>query len=286
MTYLLPNYFLDTTPKHVISKDQLLTFVYSTREGQSNFMVRNTMHAMIMLMEGSKRITFLEETSHLESGSILFLEQGNYVMSELMSKKGRYEALLVYFDDRFVLDFVHKHNVNVKRGQKRSLCTFSADSFLHSLMASFKLYVNQDLEHTHQIAKLKCEEIFLYLLSTQKAYFSSFLHTIVDTSSHRIAYILESNLDLITSVEDMCKVARVSMSELRKELEKNYAMSPKLWLDTKRLEKAAFLLKTTDDSVSSIASSCGYSTPSWFGVQFKKSYQMTPKAYREKTNTI
>lgn len=283
MTYLLPNHFLDNASKDVIVNDNLFTFVYASREGQNNFMIRNTMHAMIMLVEGTKKVTFLDNTSQLDPGSILFLEQGNYVMSEIMSNQGKYEALLVYFDDRFVLDFIHKHQVSFEKDKQTSLCTFSKDAFLSTLIDSFKLYIDKNLEHTHTIVKLKCEELFLYLLSSQKRVFSAFLNAIVKTSSHRTSYILEANLDLIESVEDMSRVARVSKNELRKELENQYGMSPKVWLDAKRLEKAALLLKTSHESISSIATSCGYSSLSWFGVQFKKSFDMTPKAYREKT---
>jgi YesN/AraC family two-component response regulator len=38
---------------------------------------------------------------------------------------------------------------------------------------------------------------------------------------------------------------------------------------------------SSNDSIGSIARTCGYSTVSWFGVQFKKAYGLSPKAYRK-----
>ena len=78
----------------------------------------------------------------------------------------------------------------------------------------------------------------------------------------------------------MCKVTRLNESQLRIEMQKSFSMSPKTWLDLKRLKYASYLLKNTENSIVSIATTCGYSTASWFGVQFKKQYGLTPKEFR------
>ena len=282
MTYLVPNYFLEDQPHNVISSDSVFTLTYSSRKNQSNFMIRNTTHVMILLMEGSKRITYKENSFLLEEGSILLLSQGNYMMSEIISEEGKYEALMVYFDDAFVIDFCKKYDVNLELYEEESFVAFSSDKLLKSLMDSFELYINKELKNKNEILKLKTQELFLHLLSEEKNNFETFLKSIVNSSTHRVIHVLEANIDIIQSVEDMCSIARVSKNELRKEIEKYFSMSPKSWLDSKRLEQASFLLKTSDESIASIATTCGYSTLSWFGVQFKKSYGLTPKVYRER----
>lgn len=215
------------------------------------------------------------------TGSILLLTQGNYIMSEVLSDEGKYEAIMIYFDDNFVLDFIKNYKIELLRSGKRSFVSFHSDVFLKSLTDSFELYINKSIVNKNEILKLKTQEIFLHLLSEQKEKFFTFLKAVSISSVHRIAYILAANIDMIKSVDDMCKIARVSKAELRKELDKTSSMSPKVWLDTKRLEQASVLLKTTDESLSSIATTCGYSTLSWFGVQFKKKYGLTPKIFRE-----
>lgn len=281
MTYLVPNYFLEEQPNAVISSDSVFTLAYSSRKSQSNFMIRNTTHVMILLMEGCKKLTYKDETSTLYTGSILLLTQGNYIMSEVLSDEGKYEAIMIYFDDNFVLDFIKNYKIELLRSGKRSFVSFHSDVFLKSLTDSFELYINKSIVNKNEILKLKTQEIFLHLLSEQKEKFFTFLKAVSISSVHRIAYILAANIDMIKSVDDMCKIARVSKAELRKELDKTSSMSPKVWLDTKRLEQASVLLKTTDESLSSIATTCGYSTLSWFGVQFKKKYGLTPKIFRE-----
>ena len=281
MTYLVPNYFLEKQPNAVISSDSLFTLAYATRKNNHNFMIRNTTHVMILVMEGSKKITYKNEVSLLKKGDILLLTQGNYTMSETLSNQGKYEALLVYFNDDFMMNFLQKYSIETNNFEQNSFVSFHSDGLLKLLIDSFSLYISHDLERKNEILQLKTQELFLHLMSEHPQKFGSFLKAISDSSPHRVAYILESNLDIIESVEDMCRIARVSKNELRKAIDKYASLSPKAWLDAKRLKEASFLLRTTDEPIASIATTCGYSTLSWFGVQFKKAYGVSPKVYRE-----
>lgn len=137
------------------------------------------------------------------------------------------------------------------------------------------------MDNKLELLKLKTYEIFLYTLSKNKQEFLSFLSNMMHTKSLRVKYILESNLDIINNVKDMCKLTRLSESKLRKEFIRLYGEKPKQWLDKKRLEKVATLLQNSDKSISDVATSCGYSTISWFIIQFKKHYKTTPFLYRK-----
>jgi AraC-like DNA-binding protein len=281
MTYIVPNYFLEEQPNAVISSDSLFSLTYSSRRSQDKISIRNTTHVMIMLLSGKKRLWTEHEEISLHSGEILFLAQGNYFMSEVVNDEGVYEAMMVYFDDAFVMDFIKKYTFELNTCQAQSLLSFSSDKLLKSLMNSFRLYGNQKLEHKNAIIKLKTEEVFLHLLSQKSNAFCGFLKAITLSSKERIKYILEANFDLFESVDDMCKITRLSKNELRHKMQEIFQMQPKGWLDSKRLEQASLLLRNSDDTIASIATSCGYSTVSWFGVQFKKAYGVTPKCYRE-----
>ena len=284
MTYIVPNYFLEEQPNAVISSDSLFTLTYSTKRSQDKIYIRNTTHVMILLTQGKKKLSMKDEVRLLQTGDILLLTQGNYFMSEVLSDEGIYEASLVYFDDGFIINFIKKYNIELNDCKENTVVSFSSDSLLKSLIDSSGLYMNKNLERQTEIIKLKTEEIFLHLLSENKASFCGFLKAISLTAKDRIRYILEANSDLIESVDDMCKLTRVSKSELRTAMKKSYGLQPKAWLDAKRLEQASLLLKNSTENISSIATTCGYATVSWFGVQFKKTYALSPKAYREQNS--
>lgn len=284
MTYIVPNYFLEEQPNAVISSDSLLTLTYSTKTSQDKISIRNTTHLMILLTKGKKKLTTDTEELLLHAGDILLLTQGKYLMSEVLSDEGIYEAMMVYFDDDFIINFIKKYQVPLGDCSKENIVSFTSDKLLKSLIDSYGLYINKDLERKNEIIKLKTEEIFLHLLSENKTLFCSFLKDISLSSKDRIRYILEANSDIIDTVEDMCKIVRVSKNELRTAMRKSFGLQPKAWLDSKRLEKASLLLKNSNETISSIATTCGYKTVSWFGVQFKKAYGLTPKVYREQNS--
>jgi AraC-like DNA-binding protein len=281
MTYIVPNYFIEEKPHAVISSDALFTFVYISRRSKKVISVRNTTHVMILITGGSKVVRSNEREVNLKEGDIVLLTQGNYLMSEILGEQGEYNALLVYFNDDFVMNFIAKYKIDLEGEGVNNLITFSSGKLLQPLVSSYKLYINQELEQQNEIIKLKTEEILLHLLTKDKPLFVSWLRAISLSSKDRILHILEANLDLIKDVEDMAKLARVSKQELRAKLKASTGMNPKEWLDHKRLEQSALLLRNSDESIGAIATSCGYATASWFGVQFKRVYGVTPKVYRE-----
>lgn len=77
---------------------------------------------------------------------------------------------------------------------------------------------------------------------------------------------------------------KVSYSEsyLRRLFRDKCGQSIGAFIADVRLSKAAELLKTTNYSVSYIASLCGYSDANYFSSAFKKKYSLSPKNYRKK----
>jgi len=286
MTYVVPNYFLKEKPNSVISSDAIFTFVYMSHRSQKLIAVRNTTHVMILITGGSKTIHSGEKETTLHEGDIFLLTQGNYFMSEIIGEQGHYEALLVYFNDDFIMDFIQKYKIEVETQEVNNFIDFSSGALLQPLVSSYKLYLNRKLEQQNEIIKLKTEEILLHLLEKDKPLFLSWLQAITLSAKDRVLHILEANVDLIEDVEDMAKIARVSKQELRAKLKASTGMNPKEWLDHKRLEQSALLLKNSDESIGSIATSCGYATASWFGVQFKRVYGVTPKVYRGQNRRV
>jgi len=281
MTFIVPNFFIEQNPHLMIAKDGPFSVAYSSRKSHENIMVRNTTHVMILLIHGKKVLRSQSDTFYLKAGDIMILTQGNYFMSEILSEAGEYEAILLYFDDDFVLDFMREYEIKTSKQSAKDIVIFKQDTLLEHLTYSFKLYMKQNLVHQSDIIKLKTYEIFLHLLAHERGRFESFLEAVFASADERIRHILEANIDIIESVEDMCRIARVSKRELRTAMLSAVGILPKAWLDAKRLEEAALLLKSTDKTISDIATTCGYATTSWFGVQFKKRYGCSPKAYRE-----
>jgi AraC-like DNA-binding protein len=81
-------------------------------------------------------------------------------------------------------------------------------------------------------------------------------------------------------VEQMARAAGLSRSHFSREFKRAFGESPRSYLLTRRLERAAALLRNTDHSVTDICLSVGLRGIGSFTSSFKRHFGMTPSAYR------
>jgi AraC-like DNA-binding protein len=81
-------------------------------------------------------------------------------------------------------------------------------------------------------------------------------------------------------VDDLARVAGLSRAHFSREFRRVYGESPHAYLLTRRLERAAALLRTTDNSVADICFSVGLESVGSFTTSFKRLYGVSPTAYR------
>ena len=82
-------------------------------------------------------------------------------------------------------------------------------------------------------------------------------------------------------VDDLARAAGLSRAHFSREFRAAFGESPHSYLLTRRMERAAALLRTTDRSVTDICVSVGLASIGSFTSSFKRTYGMTPTAYRE-----
>ena len=81
-------------------------------------------------------------------------------------------------------------------------------------------------------------------------------------------------------VDDMAGAAGLSRAHFSREFRAAFGESPHTYLLTRRMERAAALLRNTDRSVAEICLDVGLQSVGSFTTSFKRTYGMTPTAYR------
>jgi AraC-like DNA-binding protein len=84
------------------------------------------------------------------------------------------------------------------------------------------------------------------------------------------------------SVDDMAAAAGLSRAHFSREFRRAYGESPHQYLLTRRMERAAWLLRATDRSVADVCFSVGLSSVGSFTTSFKRTFGISPTAYRAK----
>ena len=81
-------------------------------------------------------------------------------------------------------------------------------------------------------------------------------------------------------VDDMARAAGLSRAHFSREFRDAFGETPYAYLLTRRLERAAALLRNTDRSVADICFSVGLQSVGSFTTSFTQTYGMPPTAYR------
>jgi transcriptional regulator GlxA family with amidase domain len=81
-------------------------------------------------------------------------------------------------------------------------------------------------------------------------------------------------------VDDLARAAGLSRAHFSREFHRAFGASPHAYLLTRRLERAAALLRTTDRSVADVCFSVGLRSVGSFTTSFSRAFGIPPTTYR------
>jgi AraC-like DNA-binding protein len=81
-------------------------------------------------------------------------------------------------------------------------------------------------------------------------------------------------------VAELARAARLSSAHFSREFARAFGETPHRYLLTRRLERAAALLRTTDRSVADVCMTVGLRSVGSFTTSFGRMFGMSPTAYR------
>jgi AraC-like DNA-binding protein len=81
-------------------------------------------------------------------------------------------------------------------------------------------------------------------------------------------------------VDELARAAGLSKAHFSREFKRAFGESPHGYLLTRRLERAAALLRSTDRSVADVCFSVGLASVGSFTSSFTRTYGVSPTAYR------
>ncbi len=81
-------------------------------------------------------------------------------------------------------------------------------------------------------------------------------------------------------VDDLARAAGLSRAHFSREFRRAFGESPHAYLLTRRMERAATLLRSTDRSVADVCFSVGLQSVGSFTASFRRTYGVSPTHYR------
>jgi AraC-like DNA-binding protein len=253
--------------------------------------------AMLYVIKGHQVINHYDGNKVLvERGQLLYLSKDMYLVSDFVADKAEFEAMIFFFDDKFIqreskntlrpVDSNNKIQVLQKSAQISQFVQSILDVYTHETENHFLLELK--LLELIELIKLHSggKEFLSLFNSFANAFSSSHLNNDADSSSKRdIRRFMEDNVLKNLSVDDYATLTGRSRSTFIRDFKKLYQTTPNQWLIEQRLNKAKDLLIQTDLNVTQTAFEVGYENVSHFIKAYINTFDITPKQEKSRVMT-
>ena len=196
-----------------------------------------------------------------------------------------YERYLISFSENFLQTHFQPSLIKVFRE------VFSIDAIPAEIVRKnprvkelFALIVRATEENDLQMAAIHLGELLLLLNRIIKLTATQTTPSTLPTKMQEILDYISHNLNTIKTLDQVAKHFFISKSYLFHQFKNSTGFTFVEFLTKLKISRALHLLKNTSDSVTSISEACGFETPTYFSIVFKKKMNMTPLQYRSWIN--
>lgn len=196
-----------------------------------------------------------------------------------------YERYLISFSENFLQTHFQPSLIKVFRE------VFSVDAIPAEIVRKnprvkelFALIVRATEENDLQMAAIHLGELLLLLNRIIKLTATQTTPSTLPTKMQEILDYISQNLNTIKTLDQVAKHFFISKSYLFHQFKNSTGFTFVEFLTKLKISRALHLLKNTSDSVTSISEACGFETPTYFSIVFKKKMNMTPLQYRSWIN--
>lgn len=106
-------------------------------------------------------------------------------------------------------------------------------------------------------------------------------HTTADADFLKVLDYIENHLFEDITLDDLAEIAHLEKTYLITKFKEIWGLSPIKYVNTMRIERAKFLLKRSDKSITEIAYETGFGSIHYFSRYFKETVGLTPNEYRQ-----
>ena len=251
----------------------LLSGGQAFREGN----VLQNAHCLEVVLKGELRIKYGGEVQTLFPDQIQFRKRGNYQVTP----SPEYNSLLLFMENEFVLSFLKEHVTIYNRQEFDHTLPpfiFSRTEFMQQNINHIVSHITNPGNYSSCNVKLTTHQILLQILAMDPSKnFVTFLKHLVDDRKIDLSYFMESYFLQQFSIREMARLSGRSVSTFKREFMEQFHSTPGRWLINRRLEYADHLLRHSHDSISEIAFTCGFESPSHFSKVYKKKFGTSPR---------
>lgn len=240
----------------------------------------------LYVLNGELRYRFQEDDTSIPANHSLLLnctESGKQILSTEEHQGS--EVVIVTFHPE-ILKHVYQRELPVivqpsRTVSNQSSSTVNNDFLIQKYIEGLLFYFENPSLVNEEILKLKLKEIILLLSQTRESdTIQVILSQLFSPTKFTFQQIITAHLFSPINVEELAQKTNLSVSSFKREFRKLYDDSPANYIKKKRLEKAAELLRASDQRITDIAFDCGFNDLANFTKSFHDRFGVSPTHYR------
>ena len=263
---------------------------YTNASTQENFDAFLTHHALVYILSGVKQIRVAQTEFQIQPGELFLIPRGAYVMSEYITGTNGFQSFMLFFSKKTAQSLLGQLNGYLPETspeaasvKKETVKIIPHDRNIEKLFSTLETYSQGNSPFTCELIRLKFTElIYLLLDSPYQKIISSFLLDAARSECPALSAVLDSYLYSPVTIQELSLLAGRSLSSFKREFARQYGEAPQGWIRRKKLERAAYLLGTSDKTIEEISEASGFVSSPHFTRLFKEQYRTTPSEYRMK----
>ena len=239
-----------------VQQPMIVKYVESLHNGiQSQALSR---YAIGYILRGTKYIYDGDKRQTLSRGDVFYLGIGHHYIENFPEGGQPFEQVLFYYTpgdlQRILMHLNITYGLNISNEHSCENC--------------------RNRSHV--------TELIYLIASHEDCCIKSKLLSNVDAAKENFEQTVYDHIFKDISIEELSKLTNRSLTSFKKEFRRHFQMPPHKWYIRQRLMHSRLLLISTSKSISEIGNACTFPNTSHFIKLFKKEYQMTPAAYRNR----
>lgn len=265
-------------------KDMLFVY-YHCPQVEKQLELFTHLNEIAFTLSGKKTIQQGGKSWVLTENKSLFLRRAAY-KQELDETSG-WEVLAFYFNDDFLRKVFDEYRLylplnNLPNPPKEMFIEITVNETARAFFFSIIPYFDKKNPPPEKLLEHKFKElIFTILADPSNARLLAYVNSIQNQFKTPIWEVMETNYTFNLTIDEFAKIAQRSPATFKREFREYYHTTPGKWLTKKRLEHSKLVLETSDRLVKEVAIESGFENLSHFSRVFKKTYGVTPSAYRQ-----
>lgn len=241
----------------------------------------------LYMLEGQINYKTEHQSISVPVDEAVLLKCGNYFSQMKSSNTSKHNQIVIVhfhpqilkkiYDTDLPKIFQKPQTIN----QNIDLSKINNDFLIQKYIEGLLFYFDNPSLINEDLLVIKLKEIILLLCQTKNAsVIQQILSQLFSPTSFTFKQIIENSLFSNCTMDELAQMANLSLSSFKREFKKNYDDSPANYIRNKRLEKAAELLRVSDERITDIAFDCGFNDLANFSTLFHEKFNCSPSAYR------